>query len=215
MQHRAALAAQGARARGDIVTEKAAKAMISTLGELNQLHGRLVDAFVPLAPHVGLGAIPVPVAMATAFSSIALAVLWFFRKVDLQEELLAQLEAGNLTESGYIAAQESIGAAPDPITGTLQAGAGIAKWAAIAFLGWALLQGLGLARAFAPNPPLMVFKSNPPGRMSDRVWMIGYKHIEDGEDYVHEFGPDVSMEAEKGGSVSIFHRNGRPVWREF
>lgn len=207
LQHRAAIAAGAARERGDAVTEAAAKAMIRTLGDLNLLHGGAVDRLVPLAPYVGLGAIVVPVAIATAFSALALVVLWFFRKIGLQEELLAQLEAGTLTEAGYLEAQEALGDIPGPI----EAGADLVKWLVFGFVAWAAFQAFGPPRK---NPPLTVFNRNPPGLMSRRVWALSYRHEADGEDYEHEFGPDVEMESLEDGSLLLSHPS-RPIWRDF
>lgn len=210
LQHRAALAAQAARASGDATSEEAAKAMIRTLGELNVAHGRVLDHFQPYLQYVGLGAVAVPVVVATAFSALALVVAWYFRKVALQEELLEQLEAGNLTERGYLAAQEELGAMPGPV----QAGTDLAKLALWAFLAWLAFQAFGVWRGLKPNPPLTIFKSNPPGVMSDRAWFLAYRHADDGEDYIHDFGPDVHLEAQEDGSVCLWHPT-RPVWREF
>ena len=209
LQHRAANVAGAARERGDEATEAAAKAMIRTLGDLSILHGQAVDNLLPLAPYVGLGAIFVPVAVATAFASIALVVLWFFRKMALQEELLAQLEAGTLTEAGYLEAQEELGEIPGP----LEAGADLAKWAVFGFVAWAALQLFGGSR-FARNPPLTVFNRNPPDLMSRRVWALSYRHEADGEDYEHEFAPGVEMESLEDGSLLLSHPS-RPIWRDF
>jgi len=207
LQHRAATAAGAARERGDAVTEAAAKAMIRTLGELNVLHGGAVDRLLPLAPYVGLGAIVVPVAVATAFSALALVVLWFFRKVALQEELLARLEDGTLTEAGYLAAQEALGDIPGP----LEAGADLVKWVAFGFVAWAAFRAFGPLRR---NPPLTVFNRNPPEVLSRRVWALSYRHEEDGEDYEHEFGPNVELETLEDGSLLVSHPS-RPIWRDF
>lgn len=209
LQHRAALVAGSARERGDGVTEAAAKAMILTLGELNVLHGKVVDRFASLAPYVGLGAIMIPVGMAAAFSALALVVAWFFRKMSLQEALLDQLEAGNLTEAGYLEAQKALGEAPGPI----EAGTELLKWVFFGFVAWAALQAFGMTR-FSRNPPLTVFNHNPPEIMSRRVWGLAYRHEEDGEDYVHEFEPDVEMETLEDGSLLLSHPT-RPIWRDF
>ena len=209
LQHRAALVAGSARERGDGVTEAAAKAMIRTLGELNVLHGKVVDRFASLAPYVGLGAIMIPVGVAAAFSALALVVAWFFRKMALQEDLLDQLEAGNLTETGYLEAQKALGEAPGPI----EAGTELVKWVFFGFVAWAALQAFGMTR-FSRNPPLTVFNHNPPELLSRRVWGLTYRHEEDGEDYVHEFEPDVEMETLEDGSLLLSHPT-RPIWRDF
>ena len=215
LQHRAALAAQQYRAQGDPEGAAAAKAMISTLGELNQLHNALVYRAETLLPYIGLGAIAVPVAVATGFSALAVAMLWFLRKAALQESLLEALESGALTEAGYIEANRALDENKDPLTASLTAGANLGKWVALAFLGWIAFQALGMAKEFRANPPLAIFHPNPPGVMSERVYHLAYRHAEDGENYIHEFGPDVIMEAQEDGSIAVYHRNGRPVWRDF
>lgn len=210
LQHRAAVAALQARERGDTVSEKAARAMIETLAQLKTLHHEAVTRWDYLTDYVGLGAIAVPVAVATAFSALALVIAWFFRKMALQSELLAQLEAGNLTERAFLEANRQVGEAPDP----LRAGMDLGRLALWAFLAWMALQALGVTRTFKGNPPLTVFKANPPGTMSERTWFLAYRHAEDGEDYIHDFGPGVRMEAQEDGSVLLSHPI-RPIWRDF
>ena len=211
LQHRAAVAANRARERGDLQTANAAVEMIRTLGDLNQLHGRLVARMESVADYVGLGAIAVPVAVATIFSGLALAVLWFFRKVDLQERLLAQLEQGTLTEQGYLDAQEQLGDMPGPV----QEAGGAIRWVAIAVLGYLAVQALGLVGGWRENPPLTVFRRNPPeDQLSARAWSLAYRHAEDGQDYIHDFGPGVLVDLEDDGSVRLSHPD-HALWAEF
>lgn len=67
--------------------------------------------------------------------------------------------------------------------------------------------------------PLMAIVGNPPrGRTSDwsnRVYAIQYRHASDGEDYDHDFAPGVCLRANTDGSVTLYRRDGRPVWQEF
>lgn len=207
LQHRAALSAQHYREAGNTAQEMAAKALIYTLRDLSILHGRIVAHFSDLAPYVGLGAIAVPVAVAAAFSTAALVLLWFFRKFDLQEKALEMLEAGTLTEAGFKAMNESLGASP------LRETAGILKLAMWAFLGWMAFQAIQGAGAFRRNPPLVIF-GNPPGTFGREVVAIQYQHEDDGELYEHEFDGGVEMEALEGGDVLISHPTKR-IWREF
>lgn len=60
-------------------------------------------------------------------------------------------------------------------------------------------------------------RSNPPNNlhMSDRVYAIQYRHVEDGQDYEHRFGPGVRMDAEPSGGIRLTHTKGRPLSEEF
>lgn len=48
-----------------------------------------------------------------------------------------------------------------------------------------------------------------------QVQRIRYRHVEDGEDYQHEFEPGAFLIAPRGVSAVIFRRDGKPVWGEF
>jgi hypothetical protein len=50
---------------------------------------------------------------------------------------------------------------------------------------------------------------------SEHVYQIKYKHIEDGEDYVHNFAPGTCMELLADGSVRLYRMDGRPLFRDF
>jgi hypothetical protein len=45
--------------------------------------------------------------------------------------------------------------------------------------------------------------------------LIRYRHVEDGEDYQHDFAPGVFLEAQRGGSGVIYRPDGKPVWKDF
>lgn len=205
MQHRAALAAQSYRARGLTELELAAKAMIRELGALNQLHGTIVERFSDLGRYVGLGAIQIPVVLATAFSTAAVVLLWYFRKFQVQERALEMLEAGTLSEAAFLQMNDELGASP------LKEGMDLAKLALWAFVGWLALQALTVG--FRRNPPLVVF-GNPPDQIARQVLDITYIHADDGEPYIHEFEGGVEAQALPDGSVLIGHPE-KPVWRDF
>ncbi len=67
------------------------------------------------------------------------------------------------------------------------------------------------------NPALALIVPNPPraSDWSDRVYAIQYKHKQDGDDYEHEFERGVCLRANTDGSVTLYRRDGRPVWEEF
>ena len=209
LQHRAALAAQAYRSQGNESGELAAQAMIRVLGELNQTHGKILDTYQYLAPYVGLGAIAVPVAVAAAFSTLALVLLWYFRKFAVQERALDMLEAGTLTEAGFLQMNREVGASP------LQETTSIAKlvlYAVLAFVALKMVTQLGPVRE---NPQLMIM-GNPPAAFGSRVHYIEYEHVDEpGAIYHHTFRPGVTMEADEDGTVTLRGKGNRPVWREF
>jgi hypothetical protein len=47
------------------------------------------------------------------------------------------------------------------------------------------------------------------------VQLIRYRHVEDGEDYQHDFEPGVFLIAPRGTSAVIFRPDGLPVWKDF
>ena len=47
------------------------------------------------------------------------------------------------------------------------------------------------------------------------VHEIRYRHVVDGQDYVHRFGENVQIFAGGDGTASISHRGKRPIWAEF
>lgn len=207
LQHRAAEARYRYNQEGKTREADAARAVIVELGKLNVTHGKIVDHFSELAPYVGLGAVAVPVALAAAFSTAAIAMLWFFRKMDIQEKALGLLEAGVLSEEGFLQMNKEAG--KNPLGETL----GFAKLALWAFLGWVALQALTTFQGPRRNPPLVIF-GNPPEVLSEDVVFLQYVHAEDGEVYRHEFDGDVMAEALPDGGLLISHPT-RPVWGEF
>ncbi len=207
LQHRASLARQRYNEEGKTTEADAARAVIVELGKLNVTHGKIVDHFSELAPYVGLGAVAVPVAIAAAFSTAAIAMLWFFRKMGVQEKALGLLEAGVLTEAGFLEMNRELGASP--IRETL----GFAKLALWGFLGWMGFKVFSELQGPRSNPPLVIF-GNPPDVLSEDVVSIQYVHAEDGELYQHDFEGDVRGQVLADGGFLISHPT-RPVWRDF
>jgi hypothetical protein len=76
-------------------------------------------------------------------------------------------------------------------------------------------------RTMARNPKVTVFAGNPSRRrtvqrqQSSRVYEIAYKHNEDGKAYKHTFKPGVCLELLSDGSIRIYSRTGKPLWRNF
>lgn len=74
-------------------------------------------------------------------------------------------------------------------------------------------------REFQKKNPLAALILPNPNRgasdWSDRVYSIAYKHKQDGDDYEHEFERGVCLRANADGSVTLYRRDGRPVWEEF
>lgn len=64
------------------------------------------------------------------------------------------------------------------------------------------------------NPALAIV-GNPPSDWSDRVYAIQYRHKQDRRDYEHEFEPGVCLRANKDGSVTLYRKDGRPIWEDF
>ena len=223
LQHRAALAAGAARERGDTQSYELARGVIAKLGELNVAMGKAIDTFnlegigaaVGLSGYRGLGAVPVIAAF--VFSSVALVVLWAFRSFEAESRKLDLIEQGILTPA------EAAALDPGPAPGAFLAGIGdigkLVLWGAIA---WFAFQ---IATQYAPkrrgqsrsrsNPPLEVWHTNPPGLIGDDVYDVRYQHADDGLDYVHDFGPNVELEALPDGSVLLSHRDGLPLWDDF
>ncbi len=57
--------------------------------------------------------------------------------------------------------------------------------------------------------------TNPPMHISDEVQTIGYKHMADGVDYIHQFRPGVEMHALRDGTLEITHAGDRNLHRDF
>jgi hypothetical protein len=66
----------------------------------------------------------------------------------------------------------------------------------------------------ARRNPLLTVVTNPP-EMLGQVHSISYRHAQDGQDYVHEFGPSVNMLSLDDGYLSIKHGSADVLHREF
>lgn len=71
------------------------------------------------------------------------------------------------------------------------------------------------------NPPVVAFV-NPPSKsrrvvalLSGRVYELAYRHLDDGQDYKHTFGPHVCMQLLDDGSVRLYHEHGQPLFGDF
>ena len=226
MQHRAATIAYDAKQRGDTNTYNTAQAVIRTLGSLAQKHDEAVRTMQSVAQFVGLGGYNVglgaiPVAYVAILTALALVVVWFFRVYDLEEHKLELLENGTLTPEQMHLLDP--GPAPALVLGQA---AGLVKWVLVGlglWIGWQVLEESGIltrGKRRAPrarrNPPLLTFDSNPPGRViGEQVYAVWYRHAEDGEPYVHEFGPGVELVADDDGGVHFESSRGRRLWDDF
>ena len=135
-------------------------------------------------------------------------MLWFFRKMDIQEKALDLLEAGVLTEAGFLQMNKDAG--KSPLGETL----GFAKLALWAFLAWMGLKVFAELQGPRRNPPLVIFGNPPEDVLSEDVVSIRYVHADDGELYQHDFDGGVSAEVLPDGGFLISHPT-RPVWGEF
>ena len=74
---------------------------------------------------------------------------------------------------------------------------------------------------FRRNPKVTVFHANPRQRggrsilQSSRVYEIAYKHVKDGKAYKHPFKTGVCMELLPDGSIRIYSRTGKRLWKDF
>lgn len=211
LQHRAALASQAARAQGNTLQADAARALIRSLGELNQAHGRAVEFGTPYMAPLGLAGFPIPLAIAAGVSTLAIWVAYLMRRFEYQEQALEALEAGTLTMADLTALEAQAGAAP---AGLLTAGVSGLKWVAVGVLAFLALAMFREWQGIRENPPLDLLYPNPPGPMSERVHALLYEHADDGADYRHDFRPGVRMETLADGSVRLFHPS-RRIWRDF
>lgn len=64
--------------------------------------------------------------------------------------------------------------------------------------------------------PVLAVMGNPGKKslFSRDVHSIAYTHTDDGENYVHEFAGGVCMQANRDGSITIFHPD-KSIWRDF
>lgn len=219
MQHRAAVVAGALREAGDTAGYEQARDVIRKLGALNIAHGKVIDDYslervgeaLGLAGYQGLGA--VPFVASGVFISIALVMLWAFKALGMYGRKL------DLIESGVLTPAEAAALDPGLAPGALFAGvADIGKLLLLGAVAWFALQawqawqitGGRLRR----NPPLEIWSTNPPGVMGE-VYDIRYQHADDGENYVHDFGPGVELEALDDGEIHLSHRDGLALWQEF
>lgn len=212
LQHRAALAVQRARAAGDQQREDQARQVLLRLGDLAQLHIRIVDQAQGVAEYIGLGAYPtgtrlgaIPAAALAVITTVAALVAWVFRSYAAEERKLELIEAGVLTPEQ--AAALDPGPRPAGLVGELR---GVLLWGALAVVALMVAQRFVGPRR---NPPLMIYGRNPPGPIGQDVHAVYYTHAEDGEYYVHEFDGDVEMVALDDGSVLL--RAPVPLWEDF
>lgn len=221
MQHEAAELAYGFKQAGDLQRAEQAKAVIRKLGELNVLHGQLLDRMQSVANVVGVGGMlsgyaglgAIPAVQVTIITGLAAGVAWFFRAADLQQAKIDALREG--VDPGAIAGLE---AGPTPFVAEVT---GLVKWAVLGLALWAgyrMLQDSGALRNIGrarKNPPLVVFDTNPPGGViGQETLAIWYEHADDGGLYVHEFGPGVQLVAMEDGSVCLEHEE-LPLWDDF
>lgn len=211
LQHRAAVLARQAREAGDVERAEQAKAVIRKLGELGQLHIRIVDRAQQVGEYIGLGSYgrfgAVPVAALSVLSAVALLVAWVFRAYAAEERKLDLIEAGVLTPEE--AAALDPGPKPAGLLGGLQ---GLLLWGAVAVVGLMLAQRFFL-QGPRRNPPLVVYGRNPPGPIGRDVHAVWYQHAEDGDYYVHEFAGPVEMIALDDGTVLL--TADAPLWEDF
>lgn len=214
LQHEAAELAYRYKQAGDLERQAQAQAVIRKLGELNQLHNKLVGRMVQVADvvgvglgsYTGLGAIPV--VQVTIITGLAAGVAWFFRAASLEQQKLDMLRAGH--DPAEIAAMDS---GPAPLIAGV---GGIVRWAVLGVALWAayrlVQESGGLPQR---NPPLVVYDTNPPGGViGDETLAVWYRHAEDGGLYVHEFGPDVELVARDDGTVCLEHAD-VPLWQDY
>lgn len=214
LQHRAAIVAFEAQARGDTQSAELARDVIRALGNLNVAHGRAIDTYEleRVGDAVGLSAIPTAVVVAPAVAlSLAAVVAWAFRAYAAEARKLELIEAGVLTPEQAAA----LDAGPSPV-GVAQ---NLAKLVGLALAVYIGAQLFGIARGFdgawRRNPPLEVWRTNPPGTFGDEVYDVRYRHSDDGLNYVHDFGPGVELEGLDDGTVRLYHRDGLPLWDDF
>lgn len=216
LQHRAAVASADARAAGNDFLADQARAVIYALRDLQSAHNWATSKIETVASWVGLSSyrrVPglgaIPAAQVTIITTVALVVVWFFRSFAAQERKLELIEAGVLTAEE--AAQLETGPAPAAVLGSI---AELGKLVLVGFGLWIAWQMLATWRS---NPPqLQVFDVNPPDELfGEEVYAVWYRHADDDNPYVHEFGRGVVMQAERDGTVTLRHRGGKPLWREF
>lgn len=201
LQHRAAELA--ATSTPGTFAHSTARWVVEAAGELSRIHSATVRKVEEYSGYLGLGAYPV--AVAAAFSALALVVLWSFRRYDALERILDSLDAGTLTPEQATALVDSAGIKPDvSVLGGLTTGV---------LLGAVAVLGLLLYFRRRANPDLVLLE-NPDDVWSHEVTRLEYWHDDNGLPYFHDFKPGVHLQALEDGSVRLFHPR-RPIWREF
>lgn len=217
-QHRAAVAAYAAKQAGDMARFERGRAIIQALGDLAQLHHRVITTVEPWGKYIGLSAVAIPVAAATVFAGVALVIAWMFRRYDYLDGLADRLADGSLTPADL----EALGDAA-PATDVLAPFVDVGKlllWGAALFLGVGLLRELTAAGGRArSNPPLTVFAANPPADdgaeiIGEHVYTIAYRHAGDSRPYYHDFRSGALLEGLPDGSIRIRNPR-RRLWRDF
>jgi len=222
LQHRAARIA--ATAPVGSLERARAKAAVEALGKLIGAHAatvRTVETYSDYLPRGTLGLAGLPAVVATAFAGVVAVIAWSFRQFEAQERIISAIEDGVLTPEQA----EAIQAGMDPFPG-----GGLFQGTALGALVWVALVG-GLywlinEKIFADreNPPLIVFDENwneadalelePVGEWGELI-DLRYTHDDDGRRYIHEFGPGGRIQALADGSVRLYSRSGKTLWREF
>jgi hypothetical protein len=79
--------------------------------------------------------------------------------------------------------------------------------------------GYQVSHGYHRNPPRPQFEAGGAVRkLSDDVHELRYTHIDDGDNYKHEFGGEVEMWAVLAGSdrrILLIHKRGEPLWEDF
>lgn len=215
LQHRAAVIAAEAQQEGDATTHDQAKAVVTALAKLQTAHDWVLNKIEAVRDVVGLsgwGTAPtqlgaIPIAQVTIITTVALVVVWFFRAFAAEERKLDLIEAGVLTPEE--AAALDAGPMPGNVLGS------VAEIGKVLLVGFALWLAYRAWEGYRSNPTLQVFDVNPPEAFGEEVYAVWYRHADDGNPYVHEFGRDVEMTALEDGSVLFEHRRGLPLWRDF
>jgi len=203
-------AAELAATTGNADTRIAARELVTACGQLIRLHSAVVKQVESYGGYLGLGAGPGVVALAVVFASLALIMLWIFRRYDALSETLEAVRAGDVTPTEAAALLDAAGPMPDlSVLGGVGVGTLVGALAVVGILWY-------LSKRRASNPDLVLMGANPQpdGTWSRRVLALDYVHDDDGEPYTHSFRPGVRMQALEDGSVRLFNPR-RRIWRDF
>lgn len=228
LQHRAAEVALALDRQGDHRGAEQARAVIKRMGEIAQAHNEIVyraetvGEYIGLSGYRGLGAIQIPIAAGVTLVALATLMAWVISSTYGQAEILRLIEAGVLTPEQAV--QLDAGSRPGAVLGDVTQLGTLAVIGFGLWLSWQFLEARGFLkkggrrRRAKRNPPLVVFKSNPPANaqtIGDRVYALFYRHAEDGDEYVHEFDEGVDLQAMDDGTVCLEQRDGLPLWDDF